>query len=87
MELLMTHEAIAERLGVRREGITECASRLRSQGVIRYRRGHISVIDRCGLERHACECYGVVKGEYRRLLPHSLGLAKTIERVSEPLAA
>jgi CRP-like cAMP-binding protein len=56
-ELAMTHELIANGLGVRREGITEAASRLQRQGAIRYHRGHISVLDRGVLERQVCECY------------------------------
>jgi hypothetical protein len=55
-------------LGVRREGITEAAGRLQQAGVIRYRRGHISVLERAGLESRACECYAVVKKEMSRLL-------------------
>jgi CRP-like cAMP-binding protein len=66
-ELVMTQELIAGTLGVRREGITEAAGRLRERGYIRYRRGHITVADRAGLERCACECYGVVSTELRRL--------------------
>jgi CRP-like cAMP-binding protein len=56
-ELTMTHELIANTLGVKREGVTEAASRLRNQGAIQYRRGHIEVLDRPTLERHTCECY------------------------------
>ena len=56
-ELAMTHELIANGLGVRREGVTEVASRLQRQGAIRYHRGHISVLDRALLEEQACECY------------------------------
>jgi CRP-like cAMP-binding protein len=56
-ELTMTHELIANALGVKREGVTEAASRLRHQGAIHYRRGHIEVLDRPVLERQACECY------------------------------
>lgn len=67
-ELVMTQELVATMLGVRREGITEAAGRLQGAGVIRYRRGHISVLDRGGLEARACECYAVVKAEIRRLL-------------------
>jgi CRP-like cAMP-binding protein len=67
-ELLMTQELIASMLGVRREGITDAAGILQSAGWIRYRRGHISVVDRSGLEKRACECYAVVKKEMTRLL-------------------
>lgn len=56
-ELTMTHELIANALGVKREGVTEAATRLRHEGAIEYRRGHIEVLDRPVLERHACECY------------------------------
>ncbi len=68
-ELVMTQELVASMLGVRREGITEAAGNLQRAGLISYRRGHISVIDRSGLETHACECYAVVKQELDRLLP------------------
>jgi CRP-like cAMP-binding protein len=68
-EVVMTQELIANMLGVRREGVTEAAGRLQHAGLIRYRRGHISVLDRPGLERRVCECYGVVRSEYERLLP------------------
>jgi CRP-like cAMP-binding protein len=68
-ELRMTQELIAGLLGVRREGITAAAGKLQSAGLIRYRRGHISVLDRTGLEARSCECYGVVKTEMIRLLP------------------
>ena len=67
-ELVMTQELIASMLGVRREGITEAAGKLQHAGVIRYRRGHISVLARSGLETRACECYAVVKKELSRLL-------------------
>jgi CRP-like cAMP-binding protein len=69
LELTMTQESIANMLGVRREGVTEAALKLQRLGMIRYARGHICVLDRPGLERRACECYGVVKREYERLLP------------------
>jgi CRP-like cAMP-binding protein len=65
----MTQELIANMLGVRREGITEAAGKLRSAGLIRNRRGHIIVLNRDGLEERSCECYKVVKKEYARLLP------------------
>jgi CRP-like cAMP-binding protein len=68
-ELVMTQELIANMLGVRREGVTEAAGRLQAAGLIDYRRGHISVLDRAGLEARVCECYAVVKKEYDRLLP------------------
>ena len=67
-ELIITQELVASMLGVRREGITEAAGRLQSAGFIRYRRGHISVLNRVGLEAGACECYAVVKTELARLL-------------------
>lgn len=68
-ELVMTQELIASMLGVRREGVTEGASGLQKAGLIRYARGRIEVLDRKALQACACECYGLVKGEYRRLLP------------------
>ncbi len=67
-ELTMTQELIANMLGVRREGVTEAAGKLQSAGLIRYSRGHISVLDREGLELRVCECYSVVKKESDRLL-------------------
>jgi CRP-like cAMP-binding protein len=67
-ELTMTQELIASMLGVRREGITETAGSLQRAGLISYRRGHITVLDRSGLEAHTCECYNVVKKEFHRLL-------------------
>lgn len=67
-ELIMTQELVASILGVRREGITEAAGKLQHAGFISYRRGHISVLDRTGLERSTCECYAVVKNEFARLL-------------------
>ncbi len=67
-ELTMTQELIAGMLGVRREGVTEAAGRLQSYGYISYRRGHITVLDRAGLEADVCECYQVVKTEFARLM-------------------
>jgi CRP-like cAMP-binding protein len=71
-ELVMTQELIANMLGVRREGVTEAAGKLQSEGLIRYSRGHITVLDRSKLEERVCECYGVVKKEYDRLLPAAI---------------
>ena len=68
-ELVMTQELIADMLGVRREGVTEAAGHLQDAGLIRYRRGRITVLDRRRLEQRTCECYAVVKKEYDRLLP------------------
>jgi len=67
--LVMTQELIANMLGVRREGVTEAASKLQRLGVVRYVRGHITVLDRARLEYLSCECYAVVKRETDRLLP------------------
>ena len=68
-EIVMTQELIANMLGVRREGVTEAAGNLQQAGLIRYRRGHITVLDRARLEQRTCECYAVVRREYDRLLP------------------
>jgi CRP-like cAMP-binding protein len=68
-ELRMTQELIANMLGVRREGVTEAAGRLQTDGLIHYSRGHIKVLDRPKLEERVCECYAVVKRESDRLLP------------------
>jgi CRP-like cAMP-binding protein len=67
-ELVMTQELIANMLGVRREGVTEAAGKLQKLGLIRYSRGRIEVLDLAGVKAHACECYGLVKREYDRLL-------------------
>ena len=67
-ELVMTQELVANMLGVRRESVTEAAGKLQQVGYIRYRRGHITLMDRQGLQTRACECYGVVKKELGRLL-------------------
>ena len=68
-ELSMTQELIANMLGVRREGVTEAAGKLQKLGVIAYRRGRITVLDRARLEQLSCECYAVVKKETDRLQP------------------
>jgi len=68
-ELKITQELISNMLGVRREGVTVAAGNLQKKGYISYRRGHITVVDRGGLEDDVCECYAVVKREFARLLP------------------
>ena len=73
-DLVMTQNLIANMLGVRREGVTEGALKLQAAGLIRYARGHIVVLDRARLEKRACECYGVVKREYDRLLPMQIAV-------------
>jgi CRP-like cAMP-binding protein len=80
-ELVMTQELVASMLGVRREGITEAAGKLKQAGLISYRRGHISVLERTGLETRVCECYAVVKKEIGRLLSdvrHRQGVPATV---------
>lgn len=67
-DLIMTQDLVASMLGVRRESVTEAAGRLQDAGCIRYRRGHIAVLDRSALEKRVCECYAVVKHELSRLL-------------------
>lgn len=69
-KLIMTQELIANMLGVRREGVTEAALKLQRSGLISYTRGHITILDRSGLETRTCECYAVVRKEYERLLPN-----------------
>jgi CRP-like cAMP-binding protein len=66
-EMRVTHERIAGMLGVRREGVTSAALKLQRNGLIRYRRGHLQVLDRRGLEQQSCECYGVVESAYEQL--------------------
>lgn len=73
-DLVITQELIANMLGVRREGVTEAAGHLQKDGLIKYQRGHITVLDRIGLERRTCECYAVVKTEYDRLLPADIAV-------------
>ena len=73
-ELVMTQELIANMLGVRREGVTEAALKLQKEGLIKYTRGRINVLDRPALEHRVCECYAVVKKEYNRLLPARLAV-------------
>ncbi|TVR61339.1 MAG: Crp/Fnr family transcriptional regulator [Spirochaetaceae bacterium] len=71
-KLSMTQELIANMLGVRREGVTDAAGKLQKAGLIDYHRGHITVLDRPGLEARVCECYEVVRTEFRRLLPDTI---------------
>jgi CRP-like cAMP-binding protein len=71
-ELIMTQDLIANMLGVRRQGVTEAAANVERAGLIKYRRGHITVIDRAGLEARVCECYAVVRKEFERLLPNEI---------------
>jgi CRP-like cAMP-binding protein len=81
-ELVMTQELVASMLGVRREGITEAAGKLQLAGIVRYRRGHLSVLERSGLESRACECYAVVKTELARLLSdvrHRQGIPEVVQ--------
>jgi CRP-like cAMP-binding protein len=84
-DMRVTHERIAGMLGVRREGVTEAALQLQREGLIRYSRGHIRVIDRRGLEQHSCECYRVVERAYEQLRSGSSARprpAGSMERVS-----
>ena len=67
-DLALTHEFIAQMLGIRRAGVTEAANQLKEAGLISYQRGHIRILDRAGLEAYSCECYPLVKQEYARLL-------------------
>lgn len=73
-ELIMTQELIANMLGVRREGVTEAALKLQKANLIKYACGHITILDRHGLELRTCECYQVVKSEYKRLLPSKIAV-------------
>ena len=81
-ELVMTHERLSIMLGVRREGVTENALKLQDAGLIRYARGHITALDRPGLEHRACECYAVVQKEYGRLLPELTAVRSPFRRDS-----
>lgn len=85
-QLNMTQELIANMLGVRREGVTDAASKLQKLGVITYRRGHITVLDRPKLEKLSCECYAVVKKEIDRLFPpprgRHAGFRRTVHRAA-----
>ncbi len=76
-ELIMTQDLIANMLGVRREGVTEAAGKLQKAGLIRYRRGKITMLDRSAMETRVCECYAVVKREFERLMGPALRAATT----------
>lgn len=84
-EFLMTQEMIANLLGVRREGVTDAASKLQKMGAIKYTRGHITVLDRAKLEQLCCECYAVVTTAGDRLLPGSPYYEHPRERPARPL--
>lgn len=81
-ELTITQEFIAHMLGVRREGITAAAGKLQKAGIINYRRGRISIIDRSALEAKACECYQIVRHEYHRLLPPQMRDLSVVPKVA-----
>lgn len=66
-ELELTQDLLAQMLGVRRASVSAAAAKLQKAGLIRYRRGHVTVVDREALERASCECYGIIKAEYDRL--------------------
>jgi DNA-binding transcriptional MocR family regulator len=88
-ELHLTHQLMASALGVKREGVTEAAGRLRRRGAISYRRGHIKVLDRPVLESAACECY---KPDNRRpnssrTHEHQDRAPPSFNRLREPIAA
>ena len=74
-DIHLTHELIANMLGVRREGITQAAGKLQAKGLIQYSRGKIHILDREGMEQEVCECYAVVSKEYARLLPRKAPVA------------
>ena len=82
-ELVMTQELVASMLGVRREGITEAAGNLQRAGLISYRRGHISITNRVGLEAATCECYAVVKKEISRLLADARQLRDSVPGIAD----
>ena len=86
-DLLATHERIASMLGVRREGISVAALKLQAAGVISYRRGHITILDRAALERSSCECYAVIRRAYNHRLPQYACNDDEPEPGSEPAPA
>lgn len=74
-ELVATQELISHMLGVRREGVTEAALALQRAGLIEYRRGRVTVLDRCGIQQRSCECHAVIRAEYERLLGPEIGVS------------
>jgi CRP-like cAMP-binding protein len=80
-EIAITQEAIAAILGVRREGVTDAAGQLQNLGIIKWRRGHVAVLSRAGLEAHVCECYATVCHATSRLLPDLPKLPRVGQRV------
>ena len=85
-DLVMTQELVASSLGVRRESVAAAAGKLQHAALIRYRRGHITVLDRTGLEKRVCECYAVVKKEQGRLLPDTHGTGSVPRLVGQAVA-
>ena len=83
----MTQELVANMLGVRRESVTAAAQTLQKLGLVHCTRGHIAVLDRRGLEQHACECYAMVRKEYARLLPHDEATKERERAMAQPGAA
>jgi hypothetical protein len=92
-EMRVTQERIAGLLGVRREGVTVAALQLQREGLIRYSRGHLQVLDRRRLEHHSCECYGVVQKAYAQLRngssawPHPPAAERTLRGEGALMAA
>ena len=80
----MTQELVANMLGVRRESVTAAAQTLQKLGLVHCTRGHIAVLDRRGLEQHACECYAMVRKEYERLLPHDAAAKERERAMAQP---
>jgi CRP-like cAMP-binding protein len=74
----MTHEMLANVLGVQRTTVTAAAMELQQEGLIAYRRGRIELLDRAGLELAACECYGAIRANFERLMPHVNNVAPAV---------
>jgi CRP-like cAMP-binding protein len=72
----LTQEFLAMMLGVKRTTVSEVAQKLRALNLVQYGRGHATILDRAGLERHSCECYSVSKREFDRLLGPAKGLVQ-----------